>query len=114
MTGGAGPVTDLPTLPHYAVIFTSRRTDADDTGYMAAADRMMELAAAMPGFLGVDSARSDIGITVSYWSSLDAIAAWRDHPEHVAVRARGRAVWYDRFTVRIATVERAYEFERTG
>jgi heme-degrading monooxygenase HmoA len=52
--------------PHcYAVIFTSTRTDADD-GYAETAARMLELARSMPGFLGVDSAREEVGITVSY------------------------------------------------
>ena len=43
-----------PQPPYYAVIFTSRRTVGDD-GYGAAADRMVELAAMQPGYLGVDT-----------------------------------------------------------
>lgn len=95
--------------PYYAVIFTSRRT-AGDNGYGAAAERMLELAATMPGFLGVESARdaNGVGITVSYWRDEAAIHNWRDNAEHSDVRRNGRARWYEAFEVRIAKVERAY------
>lgn len=95
--------------PYYAVIFTSRRTSGDN-GYGAAADRMMELAATMPGFLGVESVRDGdgVGITVSYWRDESAIRHWRDNAEHTDVRRGGRTAWYEAFEVRIAKVERAY------
>jgi heme-degrading monooxygenase HmoA len=93
----------------YAVIFTSVRTDGDN-GYAKAATRMLELARSMPGFLGVESAREEVGVTVSYWESLDAIRAWRDHPEHLAAQARGRADWYRNFTTRVCKVLRESVF----
>lgn len=62
-----------PEPPYYAVIFSSRRTE-DDQGYTEMAEKMLQLAAMQPGFLGVESAREDLGITVSYWKSLEAIA----------------------------------------
>ena len=82
----------LPEPPYYAVIFASLRTAADDAGYAHAAERMVELAAQQPGFLGVDSARGadQFGITVSYWSSLEAISAWRAHAEHTLAREARR------------------------
>jgi uncharacterized protein len=98
-----------PAPPYYAVTFSSRRT-AIDAGYGAMADRMVELAAGQPGFLGVESARGadGFGITVSYWTSLDAIAAWKANAEHRVAQATGRRQWYQHFEVRIARVERAY------
>jgi heme-degrading monooxygenase HmoA len=95
------------TPPYYAVIFTSRRTDADDAGYAAAAARMDELARTQPGFLGMESARGPdgVGITVSYWESLEAIAAWRAHAEHRVVQGLGRSRWYDEFRLRVCRVE---------
>ena len=93
----------------YAVIFTSVRTGSDG-GYAETATRMLELARSMPGFLGVDSARETTGITVSYWESPDAIRAWRDHPEHLAAQARGRAEWYETFTTRVCKVMRSSRF----
>jgi heme-degrading monooxygenase HmoA len=97
-----------PEPPYFAVIFTSQRTDVDD-GYGAMGDRMVELAAQQPGFLGVESVRdaNGVGITVSYWSSLEAVAAWRAHAEHRVAQASGRRKWYAHFELRVARVERA-------
>jgi heme-degrading monooxygenase HmoA len=97
-----------PEPPYYAVIFTSRRSEVDD-GYGAMGDRMVELAAQQPGFLGVESVRdaAGLGITVSYWSSLEAIAAWKANAEHRVAQSTGRRKWYTHFETRVARVERA-------
>ncbi len=102
-----------PEPPYYAVIFTSRRTEVD-AGYGTTADRMVELASQQPGFIGVESARDadGLGITVSYWRSLEDIAAWRRHLEHSAARHDGRAQWYSHYELRVAKVERAYGWDR--
>jgi len=97
--------------PYYAVIFTSEQT-ADTAGYEAMAERMVELAAQQPGFLGIESARSGLGITVSYWRDVASIAAWRQHVEHLAAQRLGRERWYQRFRLRIARVEQDWSFER--
>ena len=103
--------------PHYhTVVFTNRRTawgdEAADTDYGAAAARMEELARSMPGFLGIDSVRGadGTGITVSYWADEAAIAAWRDHPEHLDTQARGREEWYEWYELRVGRIERARSF----
>ncbi|MBC3208573.1 antibiotic biosynthesis monooxygenase [Pseudomonas sp. SWRI111] len=95
----------------FAVIFTSTRTEGDN-GYAAAAQRMAELVREQPGFLGVESVRGadGHGITVSYWQSEAAILAWRDHPEHRLIQARGRSQWYSAFHTRVCRVEREYAF----
>ncbi|SFT68988.1 Heme-degrading monooxygenase HmoA [Kosakonia arachidis] len=98
-----------PSTPYYAVIFTSVRTVVDE-GYGAMSDRMMELAVNQPGFLGVDSAREEVGITVSYWDSLDAIKNWKANAEHVIAQKTGREKWYSAFTTRICRVEKEYSF----
>jgi heme-degrading monooxygenase HmoA len=106
------PLATTPDPPYYAVIFTSCTSD-DDTGYAAAAERMVELAAAQPGFFGIESARDpSVGITVSYWESEDAIAAWKADVEHAAARDAGRQRWYDGYELRVAHVERAYNWRR--
>jgi len=106
-------IARTPEPPYYVVIFTSLRTEVD-AGYAEAAQRMLELAAQQPGFLGVESARSDgLGITLSCWQSEEAIRAWREHAEHSAVREQGRADWYAAFATRVAKVERAYSFSRS-
>lgn len=98
--------------PYYAVLFTNQRTAIDDAGYGAMAERMVELAQQQPGFLGVESVRdaAGVGITVSYWESLDAIRAWKANEEHLVAQARGRSDWYAQFQLRICKVEREYGF----
>lgn len=100
-------------VPYYAVIFTSIRTDDDAAGYAAMAARMEALSAGQPGFLGMESARNAIGITVSYWTDLESIARWKAHVDHLEAQHLGREKWYAQYTVRIARVERHYDFERT-
>ena len=102
-----------PEPPYYAVMFTSQRNEGDN-GYGATADRMVELAAQQPGFLGVETVRDadGFGITVSYWESEEAIRNWKRHAEHTAARDRGRKEWYEHFELRIARVERAYSGPR--
>ena len=100
----------LPEPPYHGATFCSRRSAGDQADYAPSAQRMFELVARQPGFLGVESARDSagFGITVSCWSDEAAILAWRDQPDHAATRAHCRAHWYDHYEVRIARVERAY------
>lgn len=100
-------LANTPKPPYYAVIFTSVRTQYDE-GYGAVADRMLELAKQQNGYLGVESAREDVGITVSYWSDLEAIKCWKANSEHLEAQKIGRASWYETFKVRISKVERDY------
>jgi len=100
-------LSNTPKPPYYAVIFTSIRT-AGDNGYAAMANRMVELAAQQDGFLGIESAREDVGITVSYWSDLESIKAWKMNVEHLQAQKKGRENWYSNFRIRIAKVEREY------
>jgi len=97
--------------PYYAVIFTTLRTEVDE-GYEETAHRMEELAKRQEGYLGIESARNVIGITVSYWESLDAIAKWKNNIEHIATREKGRALWYNEYQLRICKVERDYGYEK--
>lgn len=98
-----------PEPPYYAVIFSSLRT-AGDNGYSEMATRMLELAAAQPGFLGAESARDadGFGISVSYWASEADIVAWKQQAEHRNAQERGKSEWYAGYELRVARVERAY------
>ena len=95
--------------PYYAVIFTNTRTSVDD-GYTEMAAAMEELAKKQPGYIGFESARDGLGIAVSYWDSLDAIAAWKAVAEHQFAQQEGQSKWYSWYKVRICRVEREYEF----
>src|SRR5262245_59280203 len=107
------PLARTPKPPYYAVVFTSLRTAADPDGYERMAERMAELAAEQPGFLGIESARGadGVGITVSYWDSEESIRLWREHAEHRVAQALGRRRWYGRFRLRVGRVERDADFE---
>ena len=96
-----------PEPPYYAVIFTSLRTD-EDSGYIDMAQKMVDLAAVQPGFLGVESAQEGLGITVSYWADLKSIKSWKANTEHLMAQRLGRERWYSNYKTRIAKVERDY------
>ncbi|MBY0460074.1 MAG: antibiotic biosynthesis monooxygenase [Gemmataceae bacterium] len=106
------PAPITPETPYYAVIFTSVRCAGPDDGYGAMADRMEELARLQPGFLGIESARGadGLGITVSYWVTLEDVAAWGRHAEHLLAQQFGREKWYERYALRVCRVERQREF----
>jgi heme-degrading monooxygenase HmoA len=103
-----------PPQGSIAVIFVSLRNGADDLGYAAASAEMEATVTAMPGYLGMDSARSDdgVGITISYWRDEDSVAGWRDHERHQEIRGQGRSDWYDWYRVIVARVERTYAWTR--
>lgn len=96
----------------FAVIFTSQRHLNDEAAYADAAQRMIELAKGQAGFLGVDSVRetTGLGITVSYWSSLEAIQQWKMNAEHYGVQKLGKQKWYQSFNIKICRIERETEF----
>jgi heme-degrading monooxygenase HmoA len=97
--------------PYYAVIFSSQRTEGDN-GYGKMSDKMVELASGQQGFLGVESARDEgLGITVSYWESLEAIKNWKEHSAHNVAQDKGKSDWYKNFAVRVCKVERDYFFD---
>src|SRR3954465_7099841 len=102
-------IARTPEPPYYAVVFTSQRSTGEN-GYAAVSERMVELSAQQPGFLGVESVRDadGLGITVSYWATLDSIANWKSQAEHRGAQERGRSEWYSAFRLRICKVEREY------
>ena len=100
-------IANTPEPPYYAVIFTSLRND-DIEGYLETANRRVELAAEQPGFHGVEMAREDLGITVSYWSDLESIKKWKANAEHRVAQKMGMDKWYSTYMTRISLVERDY------
>lgn len=100
-----------PKPPYYAVIFTSVRMPGDK-GYAEMAIKMLNLAARQDGFLGVESANEDIGITVSYWKDLESIHKWKTNAKHIVAQQKGRKDWYALFKTRIARVEKDYGFKK--
>lgn len=100
-----------PQPPYYAVIFSSQRTE-DDHGYGKMAQAMEELASKQKGFIGIESARDQgLGITVSYWESLEDIKKWKENSAHKIAQEKGKSNWYKNYHVRICRVEKEYDFE---
>jgi len=106
-------IAKTPRAPYYAAIFTSRRAGEPGDGYAEMSERMEELAPAQPGFLGIEHARGEdgVGITVSYWRSLEDIRAWKAVDEHRNAQRLGRERWYAAYHVRVARVEYDYGFD---
>ncbi|WP_242691795.1 antibiotic biosynthesis monooxygenase family protein [Desertivirga arenae] len=104
-------IANTPQPPYYAVIFSSIRTEVND-GYSEMADLMVELAREQEGFIGVESARNELGITVSYWKDLDSIRKWKQNSDHLIAQNKGRSDWYKHYKTRIAKVERDYGFDK--
>ncbi|WP_336070567.1 antibiotic biosynthesis monooxygenase [Mesoflavibacter sp. CH_XMU1404-2] len=104
-------IAQTPKTPYYAVIFTSVRTNKDEKDYTKMAELMLNLAKQQPGFLGEESARNAVGITVSYWKDLESIKAWKQQTDHKLAQQKGRTDWYKQYKTRICKVERDYEFE---
>ena len=102
-------IANTPPPPYYAVIFTNLRTDVDE-GYADTAERMAELAVQQPGYLGMESVRNELGITISYWESLEAIKNWKNNAEHLIAQRSGKDIFYKNYKTRIAKVERDYDF----
>ncbi|WP_075341992.1 antibiotic biosynthesis monooxygenase family protein [Tenacibaculum agarivorans] len=104
-------IAEISKSSYYAVIFTTLLTDNTE-GYKEMAEKMDELAKQQKGYLGIESARNEVGITISYWESLEAIAAWKNNVEHAYAREQGRKKWYKQYQLRICKVEREYGFTK--
>jgi heme-degrading monooxygenase HmoA len=104
-------IAATPTPPYYAVIFTTIQSD-ERQGYAEMNDKMLELARTEKGFLGIESAHGEIGLSVTYWASLEDIARWKNHAEHKIAQAKGFEMWYKAFATRVAKVEVDSFFER--
>ena len=104
-------IANTPAPPYYAVIFTSVKT-VNDLGYSEMAEKMFELAQKQEGFLGIESAREELGITVSYWRDLESIKNWKNNLDHSIARKKGKTDWYSAFKTRISIVERDYDFKK--
>ena len=101
-------IANTPEPPYYAVIFTSKKI-SEDKGYSEMANRMVELVSKQEGFLGFESAREDLGITISYWKDIESIKKWKANLEHQKAQKLGKELWYKEYKIRIAKIERDYE-----
>ena len=91
------------------------RADVDAADYERTGTRMVELVSEMPGFLGMDYAEIERGeLLVARFESHEALAAWRNHPEHLAAQQRGRERFFEHYRIEVCEPVRAYEFHAEG
>ncbi len=96
--------------PYYAVIFTSKRTEAA-ADYLETNDHLISIAEGMEGYLGQESARDEsIGVSVSLWKDLASIKIFKEQLGHKMSQARGRQEWYISYRGQNRLLERDYEF----
>jgi heme-degrading monooxygenase HmoA len=103
-------IAKTPSPPYYAVIFSNLRTEIE-AGYVETAEEMVRLASAQKGYLGYESVRNELGITISYWKTLEDIKNWKQVSDHLTAQRLGREQWYKAYKTRICFVERDYGFE---
>ena len=99
----------------FLVVFRNRkRADIDYPAYEADAARMLELAQAQPGYLSFKSYAAEDGevIALSEWADADAALAWRRVAEHAEVQGRGRAAYYESYTLFTCDNPRTHAFQR--
>ena len=102
-------ISRTPEAPYYAVIFTTQLANHSEE-YAKMAKELAELVKSQPGFLGMESARNEIGITVSYWKDLDSIKRWKENSKHMLAQEKGKNEWYVSYKTRISKVERDYDY----
>ncbi len=114
--GGDGGIVAIDKDGNVAMEFNTsgmyRAQSENIEGYCEMAKLMEHLARQQPGFIGIESARNEIGITVSYWQNLESIKTWKANLDHLDAQRKGREKWYSYYKVRISKVEREYEFNR--
>jgi len=101
-------IINTPTPPYYAVIFTSLKIE-EDKGYGEMSNKIVDLVSKQDGFLGFESAREELGITVSYWKDEESIIKWKNNTLHQKAQEMGKNTWYKNYKVRVAKVERDCE-----
>jgi len=95
------------------IVFRARLRDGVDAERLAAAgSRMYELASAMPGFLSYKDYAAEDGesLTLIEFASPETLAAWRDHPEHVAVQRQGRDEFFADYRIQVCEPQRDYRY----
>ncbi|KQS98778.1 antibiotic biosynthesis monooxygenase family protein [Cellulomonas sp. Leaf395] len=97
------------------VLFEIRaRADVDEAAYEQAFVHMLELVQDIPGFLSFSSYTSSDGaeLAVARFEDDVALARWREQPDHVLTRRRGREEFFEAYDITVATVGRQYSWRR--
>ena len=102
--------------PYYAVLFKSirdRSNKENNTDYQQTGQYIEDLAREQEGFIDVEdfyNKETNMNITISYWQSLEHIRRWKQNSEHIDAQKKGKSIWYKYYKLRVARIEREYEF----
>lgn len=96
------------------VLFRSRLAPDAGEEYGQTAQRMVELASAMPGFISFKSFSAPDGerISIIEFESEASVAAWRQHAEHRQAQRRGREKFYAEYHIQVCDLRRESRFRR--
>ena len=88
------------------------RSDVDEEEYGRTSTRMQEIVASIPGFVSFNSYVSDSGenLLVVRFDSLEALEAWRTHPEHLEAQEKDRMFWSQEYWVQAASTDHEYRW----
>jgi heme-degrading monooxygenase HmoA len=91
------------------------RPDLPAEEYETVGERMAELVSGIPGFVGMDYAEVDGGeLLVARFESHEALAEWRNHPEHQAAQQLGRERFFASYRIEVCDEVRSYGYEAEG
>jgi heme-degrading monooxygenase HmoA len=95
-----------------AVIFEVEPSEQGKATYLEHAARLRPMLEQMEGFISIERFQSLNNprklVSLSFWRDEASVRAWREHPEHRAIQAEGRAGVFDDYRLRVATVVRDY------
>jgi heme-degrading monooxygenase HmoA len=97
-------------------VFRSRLMPGVRDDYVTLVDRMIELAATMPGYISHKGFFADDGerVTIVEFESEEAQRAWRMHPEHREAQRKGREIYYASYSIQVCELKREAKFERNA
>ena len=101
----------------YVVIFRSTRNLDDGHLYSEWSEKMENLVKTIDGYehhFGFRDATSRDGVTVSYFSSLEAISEWKNLSEHKVAQQLGRDSFYEEYSIQVCEVLRDYGSKSSG
>ncbi len=98
----------------YAVIFKSKRQDANSELYYQHNDLLDEKIKSLPGYIkhsGLRHPETREGVTIAYFNSLDAIDNWRKDGEHMDAKKLAKSEFYENYSVEVTEVLDAYGWD---
>ena len=95
-------------------VFRSRLRSEHAEEFQRLAERMLEIARSMPGFVSykVYAAADGERCSIIEFESPELLRAWREHPEHREAQRLGRERFYEAYTLQVGEPARESRFRR--